>query len=618
LEPLIHIDEDKCKTCYACVRVCPVKALQVQREEEVPVLLASRCIGCGSCLSACAPQAISYTQNIRDAFTILEGNEQVVAITGPSISGEFSDITDYRKFVQMIRQLGFEYVVEASFGADLVALEYEKLLKNFRGKYYITANCPAVVNYVEKFHPSLINNLAPLISPMIATARVIRKKYGKKARIIYIGPCVAAKNEARLYEEAGIDAVLTFTELRAMFSEKNITESTLEFSDFDEPVGFKGSLFAISNGIVQAASLDEGLQEGRVITAEGKNDVSEALREFDRYIDDINRHFNLFYCNGCIMGPGTSQGGNRFLRRSLVVKYANKRLRDFNREEWVQKVKEYGDIDFNREFKDDDQRLPEPSPERILEILKTIGRDNQDDRLGCSACGYESCHEFAVAIGQGLATPEMCNTYALKNKQKYIKTLKKTNEKMASMQEALQASEKIARIEKEAAREASEINKTMLQKLRAGVVIVDKNLKILQSNERFIQILGSEAEEINEIVPGLAGADVKTLLPFTIYNLFNHVLTSNEDILSRDVHYGESLLNISIFTIRKNKIAGAVVRDMYLPEVQKEEVINRVTDVIDKNLEMVQKIGFLLGEGASETEKMLQSIIETYRNNKKS
>jgi hypothetical protein len=125
--------------------------------------------------------------------------------------------------------------------------------------------------------------------------------------------------------------------------------------------------------------------------------------------------------------------------------------------------------------------------------------------------------------------------------------------------------------------------------------------------------LGEEADAINEIIPGLVGADLKTLLPFNVYNLFNHVFSTHENILDRDIHINEKLLNLSVFTIRKNKIVGAVFRDMYAPEVRKEEVIKRVTEVIDKNLAMVQKIGFLLGEGASETEQMLNSIIELYK-----
>ncbi len=176
----------------------------------------------------------------------------------------------------------------------------------------------------------------------------------------------------------------------------------------------------------------------------------------------------------------------------------------------------------------------------------------------------------------------------------------------------MRESEKKARIEQEAAREASETVTTMLKKLPAAVVLIDKKLKIIQSNQSFIDLLGDDALEINEIVPGLVGADLKSLVPYNIHNLFTYVLQNNSDILNRDVHYRDKLLNISVFTIRPNSIVGAVIRDMYAPAVQKEEVVKRVTEAIDRNLAMVQKIGFLLGEGASEIEQMLNSIIQTY------
>jgi hypothetical protein len=156
----------------------------------------------------------------------------------------------------------------------------------------------------------------------------------------------------------------------------------------------------------------------------------------------------------------------------------------------------------------------------------------------------------------------------------------------------------------------------MLEKLPSGVVIVDSNLKILHSNLSFINIAGEDAKAISDVIPGLSGADIKTLLPFNIYNMFTFVLKEDQPVVSKDVRFNEKMLNISIFPIKKNKMCGAIIRDLYSPEVQGEEVMIRVTEVIEKNLEMVQKIGFLLGEGAAETEQMLNSIIESYKSKK--
>lgn len=617
--PLISIDKSKCKICYACVRACPVNAIQVKVNQEAPVVNNDRCIGCGSCLLVCAPQAITYRDSCEDVKQLLASDQKVVAIVAPSISGEFDDITDYRKFVRMIRELGFSHVNEVSFGVDLVAAEYRELFTNFLGKYYITTNCPPIVALIEKFHPDLIGNLAPIVSPMIASAQISRQLYGKEVKVVYIGPCIGAKEEALRYEgDARVDAVLTFVELRQLFTEFNIKESTVEYSDFDPPLGYKGSLYAVSNGILQAARLDEDLMQGSVITSEGKVNILESIREFETSIDFIRKHFNLFYCEGCLMGPGTSKGGKKYVRKTLVTDYANKKLKNFNLDTWEKACANHAQLtDFRASFAENDQRLPKPAEEKVEEILKIIGKSSNEDKLGCGACGYESCREFAENVAKGLTKTDMCITYSLRSKHDFIRTLKLTNEKLAKTQEALMESERSARQEQLAVQEAFERTSTMLQKLPSAVVIVDENLKVIESNQSFINILGEEAEEINEIIPGLVGADLKTLLPFQFYKLFSGVLSTNESVVNRDVHLGERLLNVSVFAIKKGKIAGAVLRDMYLPEVRKEEVIHRVSEVIDENFELVQKIAFLLGEGAAKTEQMLNSIIESHKAAKK-
>jgi iron only hydrogenase large subunit-like protein len=618
VDPIINIDREKCKICYACVRACPVQAIGVKANQEYPHIIHNRCIGCGSCYLACSPKAIFFRDSKEETKAILSSGEKVAAIVSPSISSEFGDITDYRKFVKMLQSLGFHYVHDVAFGVDLAAQKFSELLNDFKGKYYLTTNCPAVVSCIEKFYPQLINNLSPIVSPMIAAAKAVRKLYDNNIKVVFIGPCIAAKDEALRYEEDGkVDSVLTFIELRELFEEFNIKESTLEFSDFDQPLGYKGMLYPISNGFLQCVDIDEKLLSSNIITVEGKNDMLEAVKEFDTNLEFIREHFNIYYCEGCLMGPGMSKNGKKFVRKRLVTDYANKRLKNFDKESWNHYMTDNLSNDYTCSFSEDDQRLPFPPEEKIKEVLAILGRVENTDSSGCGACGYASCRDFAIAVAQGIAKTDMCITYSLKSKHEYIKTLKVTNEKLAKTQEALRQSESIARSEQQATQEALEQTSAMLEKLPSAVVLVDDKLRIIESNESFITILGNEAREINEIIPGLKGADLKTLLPFQFYKLFSYVIDNDENVTNRDVHLDNKLLNVSVFTLKKNKIVGAIIRDMYLPEVRKEEVINRVSEVIDQNLELVQKIAFLLGEGASKTEKMLNSIIESHKASEK-
>jgi iron only hydrogenase large subunit-like protein len=614
IKPVFYINDQKCRNSYSCVRVCPVNAIEVRAQKVHPSIIPDRCIGCGLCFIACTPKAVEFRDSRDEVKKLLSSERKTVALVAPSIASEFDDITDYRKFVSMLRALGFDYVHENSFGVDLIASEYAELFSKAEGKYYITANCPAIVKLIEKFHPELVANLAPLVSPMIATAMVVKEIYGEEVAIIYMGPCIDNKDEALMYRGGKlIEGILTFIELRQLFNEFEIQERVVKMSEFDPPYGHWGALYPLPAGILQAAGIRRDMATSNVITAAGREDVFEGINDFEKYIDTIHHHFNLFFCHGCLLGPGMESHNERFKRRALVRQYAEKRVGKLDKVQWQKDMDKWSKLDFSRSFKPDDQRIPEPPAEAINEVLKIIGRENPNDELDCGACGYRSCHEFASTVAKGLAIPEMCHTFNLRNKQEYIETLRQTNRKLAETKRALKESEELAMREKEMAQSASDMMNNMLEKLPTGVVIVDNNLKILHSNLSFINILGEDAKAISDIIPGLVGADMKTLLPFSVYNMFTFVLKEDEPVVSKDIHYEDSMLNVSIFPIKKNKMCGAIIRDLYSPEVQGEEVTNRVSEVIDKNLEMVQKIGFLLGEGASETEQMLNSIIESYR-----
>jgi iron only hydrogenase large subunit-like protein len=586
--------------------------------DQAPKIEMDRCIGCGSCISSCKPGAITYRDDKELVKQLLLSKAKVVATVDPAFASEFPDITDYRKFARMLKQLGFKQVYETAFGVDIIAQQYQKLINSFRGKYFITANCPAVVSYVEKFHPSLTSNLAPIVSPMIAMARVIRKKAGNDIKIVHLGPCIAAKEEANRFSgKNSVDAVLTFTELRALFDEYNIIEGTLEYSHITEPLGNIGSVYPIGNGFVQAVGMSEELLENNIVTGDGKENMIQYLKTFEQNIEEIKCNFNMFYCEGCIMGPGSGTGRNILQRRALVVDYSNKRIKALDKTTWQKNIDSFASLDYSRTFEPVKEVVPEPSEKKIKEILRSIDKPKREDELDCGTCGFDTCREFAVAIAKGLTISEMCTTFAVKNQQNYINSLRTSNEKLALVQAALKESERKARQEHEVAKEASETTTAMLQKLPAGVLIIDKNLKIIQANQSFINTLGDEVKEINEVIPGLVGADIKTLLPYTFHNIVSFVLNTNEEVINRDIQYEDRLLNVSVFPIKRNKIAGAILRDLFIPEVRKEEIVARVTDAIDKNLEMVQQIGFLLGEGASETERMLNSIIQTYKDKKK-
>jgi iron only hydrogenase large subunit-like protein len=611
VNPLVYIEPENCTNCYTCVRICPVKAIRAIPDSIHPVLDNDSCISCGACIEACAPRAIRYRSSLEEARQILSSRAHKVVIVAPSIAAEFNDITDYRKFVQMIKSLGIQNVYEISFGVDLIAMKYQNLYNDFKGRYYISSCDPVVVNFIEKYHPNLVNNLVPFVSPMVAMARVIRNKHKDKLQIIYVGPNIASKDEILLYnDDAKIDCALTYPELRALFEEHSIDESTVDFSEFDAPLGFKGSLFPVRNGLIQAADIDENLLTAHVVCVDGMKDMVETIEEFENNVKVIHRHLHVMY-GSSLSGPGFSDKGNRLLKEYLVIKYANKRIKNFFRAEWYDDLETYGGLDFERSFRANDKRIPEPPAQKVKAALKILGKQ-ADEAVNCNQCGYASCRDFAVDMAKGITIPEMCSVYAITHTKSFNETVSELNEKLARMRNELNEAKKKLRSEHDSAYQASELTNAMLNKLRAGIVIVDFQLKIVKANDTFCRIMGEDAEEINEVIPGLEGADLRKIVHEDISNLFSYVIQNSEQIESRDVTYNEGLLNLSIFPIINHKIAGGIVRDMHAPEVQRAEVIKRVSEVIDKNLQMVQQIGFLMGEGASDIEKMLNSVIKFY------
>lgn len=616
LESVIQLDGSKCKACYSCVRACPVKAIHVRKNSVFPHIDESRCIMCGVCIGACAYHAISYFDSRKEVKMLLNSPDKVAAVCAPSIAGEFSDITDYRKFVKMIRLLGFSYVNEMSFGVDIVARKYKEYTEdNFNGKYYINSTCPSIVNLVEKFYPELIGNLVPTVTPVAATAIALRKIYGENLKIVHITPCIAAKKEVdRLRGLAQVNAVLTFQELRKLFFEFNIKETFSEFSDFDEPIGNKGGLYAIAEGFMEATGLEIGLLKGKTISAEGKENSLAAVKQFIEHNEAIKRNMNLFFCQGCIMGPGTSECGEKYLRRALVVDYTKKRLANFDEEKWQKNIEKHSKYkELIARFKDQSYELPPPSDFELKFALNNIVQRNNNKEINCGACGFETCRGLAKAIAQNIAIPEMCVTYSQIGNREANHSMKKTTEELENAQNELKTTKKVLDDLKENLIAKNEALSILVRRINNGMVFANEEMKVAESNLGFVDLLGEDVRDIHEVVPYLIGADLKTLLPSVLITQLNYLLSYNEIGINRDVEIEGKLINVAMFQLIPNKLVGAIFRNLHSKEERPDEIIHRVNEVIEENLLQVQQIGFILGEGAAKTEKMLNTIIKSYK-----
>lgn len=497
--PLVTTIKERCRRCYTCVRECPAKAIRIASGQAE--VLADRCIGCGNCVRVCSQAAKKVLDATEVVENLLRSRARVAALVAPSFPAEFTEV-DYEFLVGMIRALGFELVNEVGFGADLVAAEYQRLLQGNNGQRFIATTCPAIIGYIERYHPDLVPALAPIVSPMVATARALRRIYGSDLKVVFIGPCIAKKGEARSARVQGdVDAVLTFIELQEMFRRHAIKPESVTPSDFDPPHAGLGALFPISRGLLQAAQLPEDLLSGDVVVADGRSAFIEALREFEG--GDLNaRLLEVLCCNGCIMGPGISNRAPLFNRRAQVGRYAKQRMTDLDRERWHEHWSALSDLNLRRAFTVYDQRIKIPSEDELAEIMVRLGKLEPEDELNCGACGYETCREHAVAIYKGLAESEMCLPYTIEQLKTTCRDLAVSNERLASTQEALMQSEKLASMGQLAAGIAHEVNNPLGTVLMLSHTLLEELGRDGPLHED-LAMIASEAERCRKIVSGL-------------------------------------------------------------------------------------------------------------------
>lgn len=404
---LIQTDPHRCRACHACVRHCPVKAIRVSADSAATD--PARCIACGRCLQACSPQARTAGGALQRVRRLLDRREPTVAVLGPAFPAFYGDWQPGR-LVAAIRQLGFQGVHEGAVGADLLARVVPGLLSAQGQPPCILSHCPAVVALVERHFPQLLRHLLPVVTPLVAAARLIRKPLDQTPRIVLISSCFATKGEMADDQIAdSVDAALTFAELNLLLSDAGHTPQRLGEEDFTGPAGGPGRRFPLPAAALSVLGLGTA-SDPEVLSAEGADNVLEILR--DLAAGRIHpRLVDLRWCRGgCLAG---SDGGSRlsaFARAPLIRHYAAT-------------AKPAGEIgvddvlprsDLQRRFTHRHPARDLPDGEHIRRILQATDKYAIGDELNCGACGYPTCREHAAAVCRGLAREDMCRPWFIK------------------------------------------------------------------------------------------------------------------------------------------------------------------------------------------------------------
>ena len=496
---VISTIKEKCRRCYTCVRKCPAKAIKV--EDGQAKVVAERCIACGSCIKVCPQEAKAIRDSTAPVKDLFWNSPEIVACLAPSFPAAFPQAKP-GQIITAVRNLGFTEVMEVAFGADLVAKAHARWAKQNGDKLCISSPCPSLVLYIKKYFPSLVDHLAPIVSPMVAMGRVIKRSLRPGAKVVFIGPCIAKKEEIEDPEVAGdVDAALTFVELDRMFQEAGLIPEKLPESSGDGPLARLGRIFPVPGGLLRSAAMKEDVCQNRILVTEGKEACTQILNEILEGSVEA-KFMDLLFCEGCINGPGFPNDLSFFSRKELVARYVQSRLTAEGEDRHKADMRKFSRVPLKRSFSPEDRRLTTPSPDIIREILRRTNKVHPEDELNCGACGYASCQEKASAVYWGLAENEMCLPYLIDQLEENLSRLAQSHKDLRETQQQLIQSEKMASVGQLAAGVAHEINNPLGTILLYSHMILEK-LEQKDSRREELDTIAKEATRCRDIVRGL-------------------------------------------------------------------------------------------------------------------
>ena len=559
----IYTEKRECQDCYKCVRNCPVKAIKV--EGGYASVVSELCIMCGHCVEVCPNGAKKVRDDLAQARQLLATKKQVYVSLAPSFVCEFPEVKP-AQMIRALKQLGFSGVSETALGAQQVSAQAAALLQQHPDKVLISSACPTVVSYLQKHHPGGPELLTGLLSPLLTHCKMLRQTFGPDIGIVFIGPCIAKKVEAGQHPEL-LDVVLTFEDLRRWLEQEKIVPDQVAGTAKDRFLpenSAEGAWFPVDGGMIAGMKSVCAVNDCSLMAFSGLGAIRKALDGIDEMKPDEGLFLELLACEGgCVNGPKVGRRDATVVKRRRVLRSARQTGVTLSRPPVV-------------EIKSDFSAAPPPvvhyPDTQVREALRLVGKLSPDDELNCGGCGYDTCREFGKALIQQKAERAMCVTY-----------MRQLAHKKAN---------------------------ALIQKMPSAVVIVNDTMRIIEFNAAFVRLFAGEKAAVGEGPVTIEGIMLSEVMPFA--SLFHNVMKTGEDILDRDLRYQKTILHATIFSIEKHCLVGGIIQDITKPAVQKEQVIRKAREVIQKQLATTQQIAYLLGENAAESEITLNSIIDSF------
>jgi iron only hydrogenase large subunit-like protein/uncharacterized Fe-S cluster-containing protein len=556
-----------CQDCYRCVRECPVGAIRISGGQAK--IVQELCVRCGTCVKECPQRAKTVRSDLEAARALVAGARPVIASVAPAFAARYPGPLAAR-LPSALRRLGFSMCAETAEGARYVTAKSigpgapgdpAASAPRAPGRGGVCTACPAVVNYVEKYRPEMLDELIPVVSPMVAHGRMLKAARPGSA-VVFIGPCAAKKDELLRPENAGaVDLALTFAELAQWLAEERVAVEDCSESGFDQfaDAGL-ARLFPVSGGMLKTGGLAADGLDGSVFPVTGADEVKNLFA--GRPGEGVRTVEPLFCRGGCVMGPAFDGPGSFVERRAAVIAWAARRR--------PEGPPGPGEVTFRADFKDDGQRPDEVSDAQIDKVLEATGKLNPDFQLNCGACGYLTCRDSAAAVIRGMAEPEMCIPYMKRLAQQRTDRIMETSPN--------------------------------------GIVVVDSELAIVKMNSAFQRMFMCGSGILGRRISYLVNAEGFEKLQGGEEGQFESIRTKY------GIRYHEIL-----YPIREERQYVGIYSDISKVrfdagqlDVIKSQTLMHAREFLEHQVRFAQEMAHFLGKSAAQSEEIARRIISLY------
>ncbi|MBO7663171.1 MAG: histidine kinase [Clostridia bacterium] len=553
----LTLKKSNCKNCYKCIRHCPVKSIRFSGNQAH--IIGNECILCGHCFVVCPQNAKEIVDETEKVKVLIQSGDPVVVSLAPSFVANYEG-AGIEAMREALKKLGFHDVEETALGATLVKREYDRMLKEEDRDVLISSCCHSVNLLIQKYFPAVLPYLADVLSPMQAHCEDIKRRI-PKAKTVFIGPCVAKKDEAEYYEGI-VDAVLTYEELTGWLKKEGVEIRRDQPADRRSLARF----FPTTGGILKTMAMDA--PKMNYLALDGVENCIAALKEIEQ--GKIHHCFiEMSACTGsCAGGPVMEKYGHSPLKDYLAVaRYAGDQDFDIGQPE----IRE-----LRKNFEIIEHRAAMPGESEIRDILREMGKFKPSQELNCGSCGYDTCREKAIAIYQGKAEISMCLPYLMEK--------------------------------------AENVSDTIARNSPNGIIMLNDQLEVQQINPSALRILNLRSDT------DVLGDQVIRILDPTP---FIKVKNTGRGIFHQRIYLAEYGCTVqqTIVPAEEGRMLLCIMRDVSEEEDarrQKEEISRQTVEVADKVVEkqmrIVQEIASLLGETAAETKIALSKLKESITN----